>query len=174
MAFDGFHLLFPQKEIGYWSQQYPVDWDQQALLAGKKIREERNFSRSNLEIIVRWKSQRRAGLIAKNSSDEISDALDLALRVREPRSAFAVLEGLRGVATPVASAILTAIDQERFTVIDYRALEALGAPNSQPDLNFYLDHYFPECKRLASEAQVSLSTLDRALGSWSAKKGTKA
>ena len=77
-------------------------------------------------------------LIAKNSADEIKDALRLALKAREPRSALAVLMGLRGVGTPMASAILTATDQERYTVIDYRALESLGASDQKTDLNFYI------------------------------------
>jgi hypothetical protein len=102
-------------------------------------------------------------LIAKNSADEIKDALRLALKAREPRSALAVLMGLRGVGTPMASAILTATDQERYTVIDYRALESFGASDQKTDLNFYIYHRFPECKRLASEAGVSLRILDRAI-----------
>jgi hypothetical protein len=74
--------------------------------------------------------------------------------------------GLRGVALPMASAILTAIDQERFTVVDWRAVEALGAPNvDYSNLNFYLRNYLPECKRLAAQAEVGLRTFDRAL--WS-------
>jgi len=82
-----------------------------------------------------------------------------------------VLTGLRGVGTPMASAILTALDQEQYTVIDFRALEALGVANAQADLEFYIRHYLPECKRLASEAGVSLRTLDRALWAWSKRKG---
>jgi hypothetical protein len=52
-----------------------------------------------------------------------------------------VLMGLSGVGLPMASAILTAIDQDRYTVIDYRALQALGASEVDPDLNFYLGNY---------------------------------
>jgi hypothetical protein len=71
----------------------------------------------------------------------------------------------------MASAILTAIDQDKYTVIDYRALEALGVPDVDPDLNFYVRQYLPECRRLAAEAKVSLRTLDRALWTWSYMKG---
>jgi hypothetical protein len=166
MKFVGFRRMFPKEEIGYWATHYPLEWDQPALDAGRNIREG-DYSQSNLEIIVQWKSNRRVALIAENSAHEIEDALRLALQAKEPRSAFAVLMGLRGVGTPMASAILTATDQERYTVIDYRALEALGAADQNTDLNFYLYHYFPECNRLASEVGVSLRILDRALWSWS-------
>ena len=159
--------------IPYWATQYPredLEDDEKALAAAARIRDG-ECSRSNLERIVAWKSDRRLALISENSDSEIADALRLALRATEPRSALAVLTGLRGVGAPMASAILTAIDPEKYTVMDFRALEALGVADANTGLEFYLRHYLPECKRLASEAGVSLRTLDRALWAWSKKKG---
>ena len=166
MASVKFSLRFPTTEISKWASKYPQDDDDGPLTAGKKIREG-DYSRSNLETIVRWKSPRRLGLIGRNTDSEIADALRLALSAQEIRSAFGVLMGLRGVGAPMASAILTAMDETKYTVIDYRALDALGVPDFDTNVNFYLLHYLPECKRLATEAQVSLRTLDRALWSWS-------
>ena len=54
------------------------------------------------------------------------------------RSPIAVLCGLTGVNVPVASAILTAIYPSRYTVIDFRALEALGTNTSDRSLRFFL------------------------------------
>jgi hypothetical protein len=160
-------------DIPYWAMQYPrenLEDDKKAFAAAKRVRGG-DYSRSNLEEIVAWKSDRRLALIKENSDSEIADALRLALCAKEPRSALAVLTGLRGVGTPMASAILTAIDQEKYTVIDFRALEALGVADGDTGLEFYLRHYLPECKRLASEAGVSLRMLDRALWAWSKKNG---
>jgi hypothetical protein len=56
----------------------------------------------------------------------------------------------------MASSFLTALDEDTYTVTDYRAMAALG-----------------ERRRLAREAGVSLRTLDKALWTWSDKKGTK-
>jgi hypothetical protein len=62
-----------------------------------------------------------------------------------------------------ASASLTAIDATRFTIIDFRALEALGIGRQpQITIDFYLA-YLAECRRIASESNVTLRTLDRAL-----------
>ena len=165
-----FRLMFPIIEINRWAKLYPDKYDKDALEAGQRIREG-DYRRSNLETIVRWKSARPIKRIAQNSDLEISEALHLAVSAKQPRSAFAVLMGLCGVATPMASAILTAINQDKYTVIDYRALEALGVPDRDTNLNFYLKHYFPECERLRSEGRVSLRTLDRALWSWSRENG---
>jgi hypothetical protein len=74
----------------------------------------------------------------------------------------AVLTGLIGVNVPVASAILTAIDQRRYTVIDFRALEGLGVKGIVVSINFYLE-YLRFCRRCAKLSKVSLRNLDRAL-----------
>jgi hypothetical protein len=96
------------------------------------------------------------------------------MMANEPGSAFGVLMGLNGVAVPMASAILTAIDQKKYTVVDYRALEALSLSDvAYYKLDFYLLDYFPECQRLAKEKKVDLRTLDRALWAWSEAKGRK-
>jgi hypothetical protein len=104
MKFVGFRLMFPREEISYWATRYPLESDQQALDAGRNIREG-NYSRSNLEIIVRWKSTRPLALIAKNSADEIKDALRLALKAREPAKRAGGTDGASRFGTPMASAI---------------------------------------------------------------------
>jgi hypothetical protein len=147
-----FHLQLT--DIPYWATQYAtkdLESDEKAFAAGSRIRGG-DYTRSNLEEIVGWKSERRLGLVGENSDSEIADALRLALCAEQPRSALAVLTGLCGVGTPMASAILTALDQEKYTVIDFRALEALGVADADPNLEFYVRHYLPECKRLALEA----------------------
>lgn len=63
-----------------------------------------------------WKSSRRAGLIAENTHEEIADAFPLGSLANKPRSAFAAVMGLEGIAVPMASAILTALDRVRDTV----------------------------------------------------------
>ena len=85
---------------------------------------------------------------------------------------------LHGVDIPVASAILAAIFPERYTVLDYRALEALG--HGAHDVRFY-EEYLAFCKRLAESnivkpqsdlpAPTPLRALDRALWEWSRSHG---
>jgi hypothetical protein len=67
---------------------------------------------------------------------------------------------------PVASAVLTAIEPERYTVIDFRALEALGSDSTDRSVNFYLA-YLDFCRLLAKAHRIKLRDLDRALWQWS-------
>ncbi|MSP67602.1 MAG: hypothetical protein EXQ96_05815 [Alphaproteobacteria bacterium] len=144
--------------------------DDPALEAGSRIKGG-EFSRANLKIIFKWKTNGRGiRRLCANTDEQIVDALQLATRAKTERSAIAVLVGLYGVAVPVASAILTAIDPERYTIIDFRALEALGVRVPTPSIDFYLE-YIACCRDLASRYGVSLRDLDRALWQWSKERG---
>ncbi len=87
----------------------------------------------------------------------------------EHRAALAVRTGLAGVDVPVASAIMTAVDPERYTVIDFRALQSLGIETANRSLNFYLA-YLRACRRIANDNGVTLRNLDHALWQWSSEQ----
>jgi hypothetical protein len=84
------------------------------------------------------------------------------------------LIGLRGVDIAIASAILATIYPDRYAVLDYRSLEALG--HARHDVQFYAE-YNTSLKRLAEcgvvkpqedlPAPTALHALERALWQWS-------
>jgi hypothetical protein len=161
-----FKLAFDPSLIPELASRYSFQEDSGALLAGEQIRLG-HYTRENLEQIFEWKTNGRGrSRIRKNTDEEIADALKLSLAAQTDRSAVAVLMGLNGVQVPVASAILTAINPERFTIIDFRALEALSIKPPYISVDFYLT-YLKECRELAHRSDVPLRTLDRALWQWS-------
>jgi hypothetical protein len=68
------------------------------------------------------------------------DALRLAVEAKTDRAAIAVLCGLVGVDVTVASAILTAINPDRYAIIDFRALKSLGYKGAGSTVDFSLLH----------------------------------
>jgi hypothetical protein len=90
------------------------------------------------------------------------------------RQAVEALMELRGVDLPIASAILAAIDPDRYNVLDFRTLEAIG--HARHDVEFYAE-YVAFCRRLAERGLVKpqsdlpgatpLHALERALWEWS-------
>jgi hypothetical protein len=78
-----------------------------------------------------------------------------------------VLLGLKGVAYPVASVVLHFICRARYPILDRRALESLGYVSQRTTYTkpFWRD-YVRTCRALASENQVSMRVLDRALWAW--------
>jgi thermostable 8-oxoguanine DNA glycosylase len=161
-----FQIQFDEKLISEIADRYSFQEDAAALEAGKQI-QKGLYTRNNFEKIFEWKTRGRGrSRLSRNSDGEIEDALRLAGSAKTDRSAVAVLLGLNGVQVPVASAILTALDPERFTIIDFRALEALGTKQGAITIDYYLK-YLEYCRSLSKKVGLSLRTLDRALWQWS-------
>ena len=133
-----------------------------------------DYTLGNLEPIVRWKSERAVRYLIGNSSESIRRALEVAASPEaSTEEAMTALLALHGIDIPIASAILTAIFPERYTVMDCRVLEAMGYPRQ--DLHFYED-FLDFCKHVVASGAVGtqpdlaltpLRSLDRALRQWS-------
>ena len=160
----------------YWqkSGEKEHELETAAFEAGEAIRNG-DYSLANLEAIVRWKSERAVHYLIGNSNEKIRRVLSVAASSESTtEAAVSALLELIGVDITLASAILAAIFPDRYTVLDYRALEALG--HARHDVHFY-EEYLAFCKRLAESNIVKpqdslpgptpLRTLDRALWEWS-------
>jgi hypothetical protein len=112
--------------------------DEPALRAGIAIRNG-CYTKENVRVIYEWKlesflKRNLPYLNAENiDGEEVGDALRLAAIARTARSALAVLMGLPGVKVRVASAVLSMIWPDRYTVLDVRALEGSGVSNEEDD-----------------------------------------
>ncbi|MGA7339270.1 MAG: hypothetical protein WBE72_14825 [Terracidiphilus sp.] len=176
-----FQLQPPETELQELAEQYwekagerEQELEKAAFEAGESIRNG-DFTLANLEAIVRWKSERVVHYLIGNSNEKIRRVLGVVTAPgATTEAAVKALLELHGVDLPVASAILAAIYPERYTVLDFRALEALG--HARHDVRFY-EEYLDFCKRLADSnivkpqsdlpAPTPLRTLDRALWEWS-------
>jgi hypothetical protein len=172
-----FHLQAAQSELNELAEEFRRQTGEReerlekaAFEAGAAIRNG-DYSLINLEPIVRWKSERAVHFLIGNSSESIRRALEVAAAPEaSTREAVGALLALHGVDIKVASAILTAIFPERFTVMDCSVLEALGYPRQ--DVRFYED-FLDFCKHVAASGAIPadgvdlpLRTLDRALRQW--------
>jgi hypothetical protein len=130
-----------------------------------------DYSRQNLEVIVAWKMEgvhltRVMSYLGQNTDGEIDHALLSAIATDSERSAIEILDRLHGVGVPVASAILTTILPEKYTIIDVNALEALGVDDKSKSQAVYYLAYLKKCRELAAQFNVSLRTMDHALWQW--------
>jgi hypothetical protein len=155
-----FVLQFDASEIAGLAARYGYEQDDEAFRAGSNILGG-DYSRENLKIIVHWKSPRKIAYIDDNIDIEIARALRFASDLRtSERSAIDVLDKLHGVGVPVASAILTTMFTEGYTIIDFRTLESLGVIKVTTDSIHYYLSYLEKCRELAGKHNVSLRTLD--------------
>jgi hypothetical protein len=149
-----FQLQFDPSQIATWAAEYDAAGDDAALAAGRRIGSGDFDADKDLQIIVEWKAGRRPlHHLSANKTPEKAEALRLAITAKTDRSAVAILTGLSGVSVPVASAILAVLNPDRFTVIDFRSLEALGIPRTMTDrsIGLYL-HYLAFCRPFAKKA----------------------
>jgi len=145
-----------------------------AYEAGEAIRNG-EYTLNNVETIVRWKSERMVHYLIGNSSEQIRAALAVAASPNaSTESAVNALVALRGIDIGIASAIMSAIYPERYAVLDYRALEALG--HARHDVRFYTEYnnalrHLAECDIVKPQAgrpaPTALHALERALWEWS-------
>ena len=160
----------------YWqkSGEKEQQLERAAFEAGESIRNG-EFTLANLENIVRWKSERVVHYLIANSESQIRKVLAVAASPEtSTRGAINALTELRGIDLPIASAILATIAPERYTVLDFRALEALG--HARHDVEFYVE-YVAFCKHLADcgviqpqpdlPGPTALHALERSLWEWS-------
>jgi hypothetical protein len=164
----------------YWQEagERERQLEQAAYEAGEAIRSG-EFTLPNLEAIVRWKSERMVHYLIGNSNENIKSALAIAASPESTtEDAVNALIGLRGVDISIASAILAAIYPERYAVLDYRALEALG--HARHNVGFYAEYnaFFNrlvECGIVKPQenlpAPTALHALERAFWQWSRNRG---
>lgn len=137
-----------------------------------RFQQERTLTDREFFSIVVWKSNRaktkiKRGLAAVEKS--VGQLMREVYEAETPEEKVESLLGIWGIGLAMASAILTVCYPTQFTVLDYRAWEALraaaveGLPNRYPQsTEQYLD-YCEVCGRLAERAGLSLRDLDRAL-----------
>jgi hypothetical protein len=165
-----FQLQYDPADIPKLAAEYmsnPGANDQVMEDAGRRIAAG-DFSRPNLEAICRWKSVRRIRLLDQNTDAEIEQALKQVIAAAEVREAVEALTPLAGVGVKMASAILTAISPERYTILDFRALEALNIKDIG-SVDLYV-LYVKACRSMAKEYGVTMRDFDRANWQWSKRK----
>lgn len=160
----------------YWKEAGARERELEAAAyeAGEAIRNG-EFTLANIETIVRWKSERMVHYLIGNSSEAIRHALAIAADPgASAEQAVSALVTLRGVDIGIASAIMSAIFPDRYAVLDYRALEALG--HARHDVRFYAEYnaalcHLAECAIVKPQgdlpAPTPLHALERALWEWS-------
>ena len=146
--------------------------DTEAFKAGRRIRDGA-YTLGNLITIAEWKLERAPGnyypcmaRIRKSDPVQVAKALRFSTSTSNRRLAIEILDEIDGIAVRVASAIMTTIHPDRFTIIDVHALRELGEEKqaSRPDttVDFYLK-YLDFCLATAAKLGVSLRDLDKAL-----------
>jgi len=163
-----FSLQFPIEDVREYAQRFPVDGDDPGLALGTAARARGYYTLQEVRSVCRWKTVRSAPLVARNTARRVKAATAVALR--ESTSEVARMDALRsldGVSWPTASVLLHLAYPERYPILDWRALHALGVRGRSSYNQRFWEAYVGEYVRLIELAGVDGRTLDQALWQWS-------
>lgn len=170
-----FILRFDQASIPDWASQFNPEED--AAVENEivpQVRRRGYLTKEELLSLCRWKSPRARKYVEDNDEDFIKVVTQIALSTPNQQLRIRGLTLIHGVNWPTASVILHFCHVEPYPILDFRTLWSLGAAvPEQYDFNFW-HAYTQHCRALATQAGVSIRTLDRALwqyakrhqGSW--------
>ena len=165
-------LRFPESEIRQWAAQYEtkhpgyvsVETDFNEIKP--HVKRQGYINKELLKKVVRWKSQRRAGLIEENDYDYIKEITEWSFRTTNERVRIEVLRLLDGVEWPTASVILHFFHRDPYPILDFRAMWSINLENYTYSLPFWRE-YTSFCRDIAAHNQVDIRTLDAALWQYS-------
>lgn len=179
----GFNLCFSLSKIPEWAAKYDErtkstrdgkDWKREEEIIKTivpRVKVSHYVQPEDFIKVCTWKSQRPTPHYLENSPKMIEHTTRIALSSRTPDELkIRVMTCLSGVSWPVASVFLHFFDEQRFPILDFRALWSLET--SQPtsyDYHFWRQ-YTECCRDLASKADASMRTLDKALWQYSYEK----
>jgi hypothetical protein len=128
------------------------------------------LTKSEFEAACRWKSARASHLFRANSRQRIRTATTAALSTRDERRRLEALLTLDGVSVPMASALLTLLDPQRYGVIDIRVwqlLHAVGAvEGNRAGTGFTFTHwsrFLEVIRQLSAQFKMPARAIERTL-----------
>ena len=131
------------------------------------------MTRDDLQADAQWKSPRSAGHIKANPPGVVEEVTGFALGACHERARIETLTILNGLGWPTASVILHFFHEDRYPILDFRALESLSFDVSS-DSVYCLDlwwKYVRYTRKLAERSGLDMRDLDRALWQYSKEKG---
>ena len=162
-----FKLRFETGKIPYYSSRYDYSSD---IILPPVVERAKNLKQLDFDdflAICEWKTKRTKSRCASNDPIFVEECSRIAFYTDIERLRIQVLTLLTGVSWPTASTILHFCHEDRYPILDYRALWSLGI-EKPPVYNFeFWIEYTKFCRNVASENSIDMRTLDMALWQYS-------
>jgi hypothetical protein len=161
---------FELEDLRALAARYSYRDETAAIEAGRRARIAGFYTRKDVLAVCGWKSARTRPLWSHpaNSERVVREVTRVALSTKIEQLKIAALLVLRGVSWPTASVLLHFGTNNRYPILDYRALWSLG--NDKPPAPYTFEYwraYTEACRRLAKQAGITMRELDRALWQYS-------
>lgn len=148
--------------------------------ASKYLEDKKFLSIDDLFEIARWKSPRKAKSVYNNNQTTVENATKKVFGSNYPEREIKLLDDLKGVGIPTASAILCVYNPKDYGVIDINAWNALSRIDnifskkrySQFSINDY-KNYLTKIRFLAKQNKMTCRQIDMALWAFGKKNKCK-
>jgi hypothetical protein len=162
-----FKLKFSKDELSYWASRYSYNnEDFICNVLAPKIQQQNYLTKDDLILLSKWKSPRPYKHVLKNDEDFVKEVTSISLTTSNTKLSIEILTLLNGVNWPVASVILHFGKNNKYPILDYRALWSLNVNNVAYNYDLW-NEYSNFCRNLATKCKVSMRILDRALWQYS-------
>lgn len=162
-------LRFPESQIVRYADRYEYAGDDEIIALRSGIVKRGYLVRDELFKVARWKAPRNQSRVLQNSEEDVEEVTRFALGTRSERAKIESLLILVGVAWPMASVILHFFHEERYPILDFRALWSVQMEvPSYYHFEFWIQ-YARFCREVADKNGVDLRTLDQALWQYSSE-----
>ena len=161
-------LRFRTNQIKKIASRYEYSISEDELRALRSVVQKRgHITKDELQKMAYWKAPRSSGHIKSNSEEYVQEITGAALGAIQERSRIEILTLLDGVSWPTASVILHFCHQDPYPIIDFRAMWSVGL-DVPLRYGFGIWWCYAEfCRKIASESDIDMRTLDRALWQYS-------
>ena len=166
---------FTKGEIEDWANRYisrakKREWEAEENIeqvVSPSVRKNRSCSRSEFLALCDWKTPRTRQQCERNEEGFIREVTSIAFTTPNERLRIEVLTLLEGVNWPTASVLLHFGHVDPYPILDFRALESLGIAKPPTHEFSFWWKYVQRCRQIASDCNVPMRTLDRALWAYS-------
>lgn len=163
-----FKLKFPKKNLCKIASRYSYQiTDNELMEIAKTVSKRKYLTKQDLRKIAHWKAPRSAGHVSKNDENYVKEITKFSFSASTERAKIEILTLLDGVSWPTASVIMHLFHPDPYPVLDFRALWSVSVPvPKQYSFNYWWP-YAEFCRKVASQNNIDMRTLDRALWQYS-------
>lgn len=164
---NSFNLKFNESEIAQIASRYNYETDIILDPIINSVKHDRYLEYNDFLNICEWKTKRSKSRCALNDKIMVEECTRIALNTPVEKLRIEILTLLSGVSWPTASTILHFCHEDKYPILDFRALWSLRI-TSVPTYNFsFWMEYTEFCRKLSARTQLDMRTIDRALWQYS-------
>jgi hypothetical protein len=168
-----YQLRFKFDQIKDYSLQYEYRSDEMIERLVPSVKDAGHLTKEQLLEVGHWKSPRITRHLKSNSDELVRETTRIALQSTVEELRICVPQVLAGVSWPMASVILHFFHEDKYPILDFRALWSLGIPQPYAYTTALWMRYVDTCRAISAKVNVDMRTLDRALWQYSKEHQSK-